>query len=80
MFLLVPVHLVGVAETARCDAVRQPSNQLDRTGHEPLWPIAELAEEPTFDQIRMQRLKKQKLTLRDEIASIEAKLVPDIIA
>ena len=42
--------------------------------------IAELAEEPTFDQIRMQRLKKQKLTLRDEIASIEAKLVPDIIA
>ena len=42
--------------------------------------IAELAEKPTFDQIKMQRLKKQKLTLRDEIASIETNLVPDIIA
>jgi hypothetical protein len=42
--------------------------------------IAILMDEPGHDQIQMQRLKKQKLTLRDEISSIEARLVPDIIA
>ena len=42
--------------------------------------IADLAEEAAYDQILMQRLKKQKLTLRDRIATIETKLVPDIIA
>jgi hypothetical protein len=42
--------------------------------------IAGLMEEAAYDQILMQRLKKQKLTLRDKIASIETKLVPDIIA
>ncbi len=32
------------------------------------------------DQLQVQRLKKRKLKLRDEIAWIERKLVPDIIA
>ncbi|MCC7428572.1 MAG: DUF465 domain-containing protein [Alphaproteobacteria bacterium] len=32
------------------------------------------------DQLHLQRLKKRKLRLRDEIAMIERKLVPDIIA
>ena len=32
------------------------------------------------DQLQMQRLKKQKLTLKDDIARIESALVPDIIA
>jgi len=42
--------------------------------------IARLTEEPPFDMIRMQRLKKRKLALKDEIAKIENKLMPDIIA
>ena len=42
--------------------------------------IAGITEEAAYDQIMMQRLKKQKLTLRDKIANIETKLVPDIIA
>ena len=33
-----------------------------------------------FNQIRVQRLKKRKLRLKDEIISIESKLLPDIIA
>mgnify|MGYP001197276712 CR=1 FL=1 len=32
------------------------------------------------DQLRLRRLKKQKLTLKDKIAQIEDKLTPDIIA
>ena len=32
------------------------------------------------DQLRIARLKKRKLRLRDEIAMLEAELIPDIIA
>jgi hypothetical protein len=35
---------------------------------------------PSLDQLRLARLKKQKLRLRDEIAQIEDRLIPDIIA
>ena len=33
-----------------------------------------------FDQLQIRRLKKRKLMLKDQIAQIESKLVPDIIA
>ena len=36
--------------------------------------------EGAFDQLEMQRLKKRKLALKDEIANLESRLVPDIIA
>lgn len=42
--------------------------------------IAALAEKPTADQLTLQRLKKQKLRLKDQIALIEDRLLPDIIA
>lgn len=42
--------------------------------------IAALERGGSFDQLRMQRLKKKKLILKDEIAKIEDKLLPDIIA
>ena len=32
------------------------------------------------DQLQLQRLKKRKLKLKDEIAWLESRLVPDIIA
>ncbi|MCL2474417.1 MAG: DUF465 domain-containing protein [Alphaproteobacteria bacterium] len=32
------------------------------------------------DMIQIQRLKKRKLTVRDEIVKAESKLLPDIIA
>ena len=34
----------------------------------------------SYDQIEIQRLKKRKLHLKDEIAHIESALLPDIIA
>jgi hypothetical protein len=42
--------------------------------------IAKVTETAPFDQIQVQRLKKRKLMLKDQIAILESKLVPDIIA
>jgi len=42
--------------------------------------IARIAEHAPFDQLRLQRLKKRKLALKDQISKIESDLLPDIIA
>lgn len=42
--------------------------------------IARLTETVPFDMIQMQRLKKRKLALKDEISSLENRLMPNIIA
>jgi hypothetical protein len=42
--------------------------------------IARLAERGPFDQLQLQRLKKRKLLLKDQISKIESELLPDIIA
>jgi hypothetical protein len=42
--------------------------------------IAGLSENLLGDQLQLKRLKKRKLQLKDEIARVEDKLYPDIIA
>lgn len=42
--------------------------------------IAAMTERGTADQLAMGRLKKRKLSLKDQIARIEDELTPDIIA
>ncbi|SDG52602.1 YdcH family protein [Roseospirillum parvum] len=42
--------------------------------------IARLTEHSPFNQLQLQRLKKRKLVLKDEIGRITSRLVPDIIA
>lgn len=42
--------------------------------------IDALREAGSPDQIRLARLKKRKLALRDEIVTLESQLIPDIIA
>lgn len=42
--------------------------------------IAALAESRRGDPMRLQRLKKRKLALKDRIARLEDQLLPDIIA
>ena len=57
----------------RLEAVKLEHRDLDDA-------IARVAENPPFDQIKIQRLKKRKLILKDEISRLEDLLLPDIIA
>lgn len=42
--------------------------------------IARLTEQAAYNQLQLQRLKKRKLMLKDQIAKLKSKLLPDIIA
>ncbi len=42
--------------------------------------IAAMIESGTVDTIRIQRMKKRKLALKDRIAALEDRRLPDIIA
>jgi hypothetical protein len=42
--------------------------------------IKAMAETAPFNQLQIQRLKKRKLALKDQIIRLESKLLPDIIA
>jgi len=52
-----------------------------RTRHRDLdGAIDALVHKGIYDYLQLQRLKKQKLQLKDQIATLENALVPDIIA
>lgn len=42
--------------------------------------IDRIAADPLQDQLQLQRLKKRKLVLKDQITKLENQLIPDIIA
>lgn len=42
--------------------------------------IVRLSDQGPIDQLQLQRLKKRKLMLKDEIAWLESRLIPDSIA
>jgi len=58
---------------ARLDTLRTEHRDLDAA-------IAALVDGGSSDQMQLARLKKRKLRLRDEMALVEDRLVPDIIA
>lgn len=58
---------------ARVKALRQEHADLDAA-------IEALGALPVPDQLRIARMKRRKLALRDEIVRIEARILPDIIA
>jgi len=61
-------------------ALRQRINEL-RMEHDDLDDaIARLAENPLPDQLRVQRLKKRKLLLKDQLTYLERQLDPDVLA
>ena len=57
----------------RLEVLRREHRDLDEA-------IAALVASGHADQLRIVRLKKQKLALKDQIARIEDQLTPDIIA
>lgn len=66
---MVPEEVLRV----KLEALRHEHRDLDEA-------IQALEEKGTADLLTLRRLKKQKLRLKDEIAAIEDKLTPDIIA
>ncbi len=42
--------------------------------------IERLGQDLPFDQLELQRLKKRKLILKDEMAKLRSRILPDIIA
>jgi hypothetical protein len=57
----------------RLEELRQEHRDLDDA-------IASLHQTAPFNQLQLQRLKKRKLMLKDQMTQIESKLLPDIIA
>ncbi len=57
----------------KLEVLRREHRDLDEAIHA-------LQESRRADQLRLRRLKKQKLALKDQITQIEDELTPDIIA
>ncbi len=69
------------AEEMKSMDVVKVEREVFRREHGALYEaIAALEVAGRTDQLRLRRLKKQKLALKDKIARIEDKLTPDIIA
>jgi hypothetical protein len=65
---------------ADTEALRLKLEQL-KTEHRDLDDvILRVTEGTTFNQLQVKRLKKRKLVLKDQIAKLESRLLPDIIA
>jgi hypothetical protein len=62
------------------DALREKLEELQRQHRDLDAEIARLGSEAAGDQLQMQRLKRRKLKLKDEITAINGQLIPDIIA
>jgi len=58
---------------SRLDALELEHHDLDDV-------IVRLAADPAQDQLQLQRLKKRKLFLKDQIQRLRTRLIPDIIA
>ena len=66
--------IVSVTELrVKLEELRSEHRDLDEV-------IQRLAETSPFNQLQIQRLKKRKLGLKDQITKLESKLLPDIIA
>lgn len=62
-----------VALTARIAELRQVHRDLDET-------IQEMESRGQTDQLRLRRLKKQKLSLKDQIDRLQSMMIPDMDA
>jgi hypothetical protein len=66
--------IIGTNELrAKLEELRTEHRDLDAA-------IQSMSETAPFNQLQIQRLKKRKLVLKDQITRLESQLLPDIIA
>jgi hypothetical protein len=63
--------------TADVESLKQKINQLHIEHRDLDDVIGRLSQSPAQDQIQLQRLKKRKLFLKDQITMLERQLEPD---
>ena len=66
--------------TADGEVLRQRSISCTSSTETSMTSFPPLSESPAQDQLQLQRLKKRKLFLKDQIALLERQLTPDIPA
>ncbi len=71
--MIEKIQIIALGSRTRLKELRVAHRDLDVA-------IAELARNPHVDQLRVRRLKKQKLRLKDMIARLESELIPDLNA
>ncbi len=77
MFIARETAFIHMSEE---DGLRRKLDEL-KSEHRDLDDVIDrIAHQFPYDQLKLQRLKKRKLLLKDLIAKIESNLVPDIIA
>jgi hypothetical protein len=60
--------------------IRERLQSLEIEHHDLDDVIGRLASDPSQDRLQLQRLKKRKLVLKDQIQKLRTRLIPDIIA
>ena len=66
--------------TADVEALKLRINQLHIEHRDLDDVISQLSRSTAQDQLQLQRLKKRKLYLKDQISTLERQLTPDILA
>jgi hypothetical protein len=69
-----------MSQTADVEALKNRIEQLYLEHRDLDDVIARLLEITPHDQLQVQRLKKRKLVLKDQISMLERQLTPDILA
>lgn len=67
-------------EEAQVEIIRQKLVRLHSEHRDLDDVITQITGTGSFDQLQIQRLKKRKLMLKDQILQLESELLPDIIA
>ncbi|MEK7875976.1 MAG: DUF465 domain-containing protein [Pseudomonadota bacterium] len=78
--LFLPSEWRGLPMQTDIDSLKLRINQLHLEHRDLDDVIARLGEKPGQDQLQLQRLKKKKLLLKDQIWHLERQLTPDIRA
>ena len=66
--------IIGTSELrAKLEELRTEHRDLDEA-------IQSMSQTSPFNQLQIQRMKKRKLVLKDQITKLESQLLPDIIA